>query len=345
MRKTVREIAELLGGTVEGDGSIVIRGVAGIREAGEGEISFLSQTRYESLARETRASALLVRKDWTGECPATLIRVDNPSEAFSTVVGWVSPEEVSFEPGVHETAVVAEDVELGADVSIQPNAVVEPGARIGDRTVIGAGSYVGRETSIGEDCLIHPLVVVRERVRLGDRVILHSGTVIGSDGFGYETVDGRHRKIPQVGSVRIDDDVEIGANVTVDRARFGTTWIRAGTKIDNLVQIAHNVVIGEHSIIVAQVGISGSTEIGAHATLAGQSGVAGHLRIGDGVVVAARSGVTKDIPPGKVVFGFPATDQEKGRRIMACTRRLPALYEKVRLLEKELAELKRRIPS
>ena len=227
--------------------------------------------------------------------------MDNPAEAFAKLLEVFSPPPIPFVPGIHPTAVVASDAEIGVDVTIQAFAVVESGARIGARTVIGSHSYIGHHAILGDDCRVYPHVTVRERSVIGNRVILHPGAVIGSDGFGYEIRDGRQQKIPQTGIVQIDDDVEIGANSTVDRARFGRTWIQEGVKIDNLVQIAHNVTIGEHSIICAQVGISGSVRIGSYVTLAGKVGVNGHIEIGDGAIVTAMAGITKSVPPREVL--------------------------------------------
>jgi UDP-3-O-[3-hydroxymyristoyl] glucosamine N-acyltransferase len=341
VRTTVAEIAARLGGTVEGDGTVVIRGVAGVGDAGEGEISFVANPRYAPLARTTGASALLVGRDWAEPASAALIRVDNPSLAFAEVVSWVAPPPVRFEPGVHETAVVSPAAELGSGVSVQPCTVVEPGAKVGARTVLMAGVYVGHESVIGEDCVIHPQVTIRERVRIGDRVVLHAGSVVGSDGFGYETVDGVHRKIPQVGSVRIDDDVEIGAGTTVDRARFGATWIQKGVKIDNLVQIAHNVVVEEGALIVAQVGIAGSSRVERGAIVAGQAGISGHVTVGAGAIVGGQGGVSKDVPPGAYVFGCPAEPMKSFSRHRALVHRLPRLIERLEALEDQVARLRK----
>jgi UDP-3-O-[3-hydroxymyristoyl] glucosamine N-acyltransferase len=220
-------------------------------------------------------------------------------------------------------------------VSIQPHAVIEAGTTIGDETVIGAGSYVGHETKIGSGCMIYPNVTIRERTIIGSRVIIHGGAVIGADGFGFEFKDGRQRKIPQIGIVQIDDEVEIGANTTIDRARFGRTWIQEGVKIDNLVQIAHNVVVGKHTVIAAQAGISGSVRLGERVSLAGQVGIVGHATIGDGTMVAAQSGVSKNIPGG-VWFGYPAVPFEEAKRQFAWIHRLGKLFERVKALEKRL---------
>ena len=246
------------GGELVGDPKLKITGAASLAEATSGEISFFGNRKYIGLLRKTRASAVFVPPDFAEPLAAAQVRVSNPTKAFEQVVLKFAPKPITFAPGIHPSAIVGSSVRLGERVSIQPHAVIEDGSQIGDDTIIGAGSYIGHETTIGSACLIYPLVTIRERSRIGSRVIIHSGAVIGADGFGFELVDGRQQKIQQLGIVQIDDDVEIGANTTVDRARFGRTWIQQGVKIDNLVQIAHNVVIGKNSVIVAQTGISGS---------------------------------------------------------------------------------------
>ena len=246
-----------------------------------------------------------------------------------------APKPITFAAGIHPSAVVDPSTQLAERVSIQPYAVIEAGVRIGDDTIIGAGSYIGQETVIGSACLIYPRVTIRERSRIGSRVIIHSGAVIGADGFGFEMVDGKHEKIQQLGIVQIDDDVEIGANTTVDRARFGRTWIQQGVKIDNLVQIAHNVVIGKNSVIVAQTGISGSTRVGERVMMAGQVGIVGHVEIADGSVIAAQSGVSKSVPGG-VWFGYPARPIEETKQQIAWIRRLGKLFARVKEIEKKL---------
>src|SRR5439155_22683693 len=233
-----------------------------------------------------RASAVFVPPDFAEPINAAQIRVSNPTKAFEEVVLKFAPKPITFTPGIHPSAVVDPSVQIGDRVSIQPLAVIEAGAKIGDDTIIGAGSYVGHETIIGSACHIYPHVTIRERSRIGSCVIIHSGVVIGADGFGFEMIDGRHQKIQQLGIVQIDDDVEIGANTTLDRARFGRTWIQQGVKIDNLVQVAHNVVIGKHSVVAAQTGISGSTRVGEYVQMAGQVGIVGHVEIADGSMIA-----------------------------------------------------------
>ncbi|MBI4436321.1 MAG: UDP-3-O-(3-hydroxymyristoyl)glucosamine N-acyltransferase [Candidatus Omnitrophica bacterium] len=338
MKKTLREIAQIVGGEVVGDENVVVTGVCGIREAKEGDLTFVANAKYIPLMRQTRASAIITSRD-VKQAPKPIIRTENPDLAFAKMISLLAPNEITHPRGVHPTAIIGKEVKLGEDVAIQPYVVIGDRAVIGDRTVLYAGVFVGDHVKIGADALIYPHVAIRERVEIGNRVIVHSGTVIGSDGFGFSTVKGVHVKIPQIGTVKIEDDVEIGANVTIDRARFGVTHIKQGTKIDNLVQIAHNAVIGEHSIIVAQAGISGSTVIGKGVVLAGQAGVVGHITIGDNAIIGARSGVTKSVPPNTVVLGAPAKPISKFKETNACLQRLPKLYETVRLLEEKVAAL------
>ena len=335
MTLTLKELANQSGGELTGDPTLQITGAASLMEAAQGEISFFTDRKYIGLLRRTRASAIFVPPDFAEPINAAQIRVSNPTKAFEEVLLKFAPKPITFETGVHPSAVVDPSAQLGHRVSIQPLAVIEPGAKIGDNTIIGAGSYVGHETVIGSACHIYPNVTIRERSRIGSRVIIHSGAVIGADGFGFEMVDGRHQKLPQLGRVQIDDDVEIGANTTVDRARYGRTWIQEGVKIDNLVQIAHNVVIGKHSVIVAQAGISGSTLVGERVTMAGQVGIAGHLEIADGTIIAAQSGVAKSLPGG-VWFGYPAVPFAEAKQQIAWIHRLGKLFARVKEIEKKL---------
>lgn len=339
MKKTLKEIARLVDGEIVGDENIVVTGICGIKEATEGDLTFVANSRYLPLMNHTRASAIITSKD-VKKAPKPIIRTENPSMAFAKMVSLLAPNEVKRPRGIHPTAVIGEKVKLGRNVAIQAYVVIEDNVEIKDNTILYAGVYVGHHTSIGENCVIYPYVIIRERIAIGDRVIIHGGTVIGSDGFGFSTVKGVHHRIPQIGNVIIEDDVEIGANVTIDRARFDKTLIKKGTKIDNLVQIAHNVIIGENSIIVAQTGISGSTTIGNNVTLAGQSGVIGHVTVGDNTVVAGKAGVTKSVPPNSCVSGFPAKPHTIAKRINACVQNLPELYKKVRALEEEIEKLK-----
>lgn len=339
MQKTLKEIATLIDGEIVGDESIVVTGICGIKEAKEGDLTFIANSRYLPLMQNTRASAIITSKD-VKSAPKAIIRTENPSLAFAKMVSLLAPNEVKRPRGIHPTAVIGEKVKLGKNVAIEPYVVLEDNVEIKDNTILYAGVYVGHYTKIGRDCIIHPYAVIRERVVIGSRVIIHCGTVIGSDGFGFSTVQGVHHRIPQIGTVIIEDDVEIGSNVTIDRARFDKTLIKKGTKIDNLVQIAHNVVIGENSIIVAQSGISGSTTIGKNVTLAGQAGVIGHITVGDNVVVAAQAGVTKSIPPNTCVSGYPAKPHALAKRINAFIQNLPDLFKRMKELEKEIEQLK-----
>ena len=335
MTFTIQDVAEMSGGELIGDPSLQITGAASLMEATPGEISFFANRKYVGLLRKTRASAVFVPADFAEPITPAQIRVANPTKAFEQIVVKFAPKPITFAPGVHPTAVVDTSAQLGQRVSIQPHAVIETGARIGDDTVIGAGSYVGHETVIGSACHIYPHVTIRERSRIGSHVIIHSGAVIGADGFGFEMLDGRHQKLQQLGIVQIDDDVEIGANTTVDRARFGRTWIQEGVKIDNLVQIAHNVVIGKNSVIVAQTGISGSTRVGERVVMGGQVGITGHIEIGDGTAIGAQSGISKSTPGG-VWFGSPAVPLPEAKQQIAWVRRLGKLVARVKEIEKKL---------
>lgn len=344
MKKTVGEIAEIINGELSGDASIFIKGCAGLKEAQEGDLSFVANPKYIPLAEVTQASALIIPRDLS--VPGkTFIRVDNPSLSFSKIIAIFSTETMVPIKGIHPTAIVAKDVQLGQDVALGPFVVVESGSRIGDRTAVHAGVYVGRKTQIGKDCLIYPNVTIREGILLGDRIVIHSGTVIGSDGFGYIQVEGKHHKIPQVGTVVVEDDVEIGACVTVDRARFDKTVIGRGTKIDNLVQIAHNVIIGEDCIIISQSGISGSVTIGKGVILAGQAGIAGHLTIGDGAIVAAKAGVSKSIAPHTQVTGYPARQIDKMMEVNAHVQLLPKYVKTIQDLKKRVDQLEKKLQA
>lgn len=344
MHKTLAEIARIVDGEVVGDAGVVITGICGIKEAKPGDLTFVANPKYLSLMEQTQASAIITSKE-IESAPKPIIRTENPSLAFARMVSLIAPNESPHFSGIHKTAIIGQNVKLGKDIAIGPYVIVEDNAAIGDRTIIYAGCYIGHHAVIGSDGLIYPGVSIRERITIGDRVIIHSGTVIGSDGFGFATIKGLHHKIPQIGTAIIEDDVEIGANVTIDRARFDKTVIGRGTKIDNLVQIAHNVIVGENCIIVAQAGISGSTALGKNVLLAGQAGLVGHITIGDGVVVAAQAGVTKSIPANTKVSGYPAKPHDTAKKVNACLQRLPQLVEKVKELEKKIAELQEKLKS
>ena len=337
---TLKELAELVKGEVAGDGSITIRGVAGIEEAREGDISVLADTRYESFLSTTRASALI--RDNRLQCKIPSIVTDKPFLAFVEILGlFAHSTDVEMARGADETAVIDATAEIGANVSIGPFCRIGRDARIGAGTRILFGTYVGDRVVIGEDCLIYPNVTIRESSEIGDRVILHPGVVIGADGFGFTWDGERHVKVPQIGRVVIEDDVEVGANSAIDRATTAVTRVCRGTKIDNLVQIGHNCLVGRNSIISGQTGLAGTTVLGEGVLVGGQSGFMGHITIGDHVVVAAQSGVTKSFPAGVTLLGFPAREHGVARRIHACMARLPELFQRVKALEAEITARKK----
>ena len=331
------DLARLVGADEDpGVGQVEITGVASLQEAREGDITFYGNPRYLAQLRASKASAVIVPRDFSEAITPLLLRVENPSASFAAAVAAFAPVEPPAQFGVHPSAVVDPSANLGEGVSIGPLVVIEAGAIIGEGSVIGSGCQIGREVRLGSHCRLHPGAIIRERCLLGDRVILQPGAVIGSCGFGYEFQEGRHVKIPQTGIVEIGNDVEIGANTTIDRARFGRTVIGEGSKIDNLVQIAHNVQIGPHSIICAQVGIAGSTRVGSYVTLAGQVGLAGHIEIGDKAVIGAQSGLSKNVPPGSMVIGAPAKPMKEWKQTNFYISQLGKLYERVKELEKLL---------
>jgi UDP-3-O-[3-hydroxymyristoyl] glucosamine N-acyltransferase len=334
---TLQELAQESDGELVGNPALTITGAASLAEATFGEISFFAIPKYMPQLRKTRASAVFVPVDFSETIEPAQIRVANPAKAFEQVVLRLAPQPIQFSPGIHSSAVISPEAKIGARVSIQPYVVIEPGAEIGDNTVIGAHSYIGHETKIGANCVIYPHVTIRERSVIGARVTLHSGVVVAADGFGFEIVEGRHAKVPQVGIVQIDDDVEIGANTTIDRARFGRTWIKEGAKIDNLVMIAHNVVVGKHSVIAAQAGIAGSSRVGDYVMIGGQVGVTGHVEIGDRNIIAAKTGVSKNLPPdGGTWWSTPATPLREVKEQLARIHRLGDLFARVKKIEKKL---------
>lgn len=335
MHKTLKELAELVDGELLGREDLIITGACGIKEAEEGDITFLANPRYMPYLEKTKASAVITSFD-VESSSKPIIRTKNPSLAFAKVVAEFFPQNFKHPQGIHPTVILGKNVSVGKQVGIGPYVVIGDNVVIGDRTIIYSGCFIGDDSRIGSDSLIYANVSIRERTTVGNRCIIHSGAVLGSDGFGFVNLEGKHLKIPQVGIVEVQDDVEIGANVTIDRARFGKTQIGRGTKIDNLVHIAHNVSIGENCLIIAQVGISGSTVLGNNVTLAGQAGLVGHISIGDNAIVAAQAGVTKSVPAGVTVSGYPAKPHDLAKRINACIQNLPRLYEAVELLKKKL---------
>lgn len=339
LEKTSAEIADLVGGKLEGDPSVRVTGVAGIRDAQPGHVSFLEHPRYVDALKCTQASVLLLSSEIEAPPGKVVIRVAHPSQAFGKLVESISPKPITFPKGIHPKAHVSPSSKVNPTASIGPFAVIEDGAEVGANTVIGAGCYIGHEAKIGDNCFFYSNITIRERCTVGNRVIIHPGAVVGSDGFGYDLVGGKYKKIPQVGIVQIDDDVELGANTTIDRGRFGKTWIKSGVKIDNLVQVAHNVIINENTAIAAQAGISGSTIIGKNVRIAGQVGIVGHIHVGDGSILGAQSGVNHDVPEGQFMFGYPAQEHKEAMKTHANIRRLPYLVAKVRKLEEQLKDL------
>ena len=334
---TLGRIAEALGATLEGDPARVIHGVAPLDGAGPEHVSFLVHPRYARAAVESAAGALVVGRDVEG-LPQALLRVDSPQTALIALLRLFHPE-APVAAGVHPAAVVAGSAIVHPTASVGACAVIEPNARVGMGSRIGALCFVGAGAVLGDDVVLYPHAVVKEGVAIGHRVIVHAGAVLGADGFGYAFDGTAHRKIPQVGGLRIEDDVEIGANSTIDRATLGETRIRRGSKIDNLVQVGHNCDVGEDVILVSQVGVSGSCTIGNRAVLAGQVGVADHVTIGAGTIVLAKSGVPSDVPAGEVWTGLPSRPAGETRRIWAAEALLPELIRKVRALEKRVREL------
>jgi UDP-3-O-[3-hydroxymyristoyl] glucosamine N-acyltransferase len=331
---TAAEIAAHIQGEVVGDANLALTGFASAEGAKTGDLTFAENDYYFTRAEQGAASAILVPVEFS-QSAKTLIRVRNPRVAFARVLPLFFPPP-TYPAGVHPSTVIAPDAVVDPSASIGPLCVIGAGAHVGPRSVIGGGCQIGERCEVGEDCHVWPRVTLYPGVRLGHRVIIHSGTVVGSDGFGYVFDEGRHIKIPQVGTVVIQDDVEIGANVTIDRGALGPTVIGRGTKIDNLVQVGHNVVIGEHTVLVAQVGIAGSTRLGNHVTLGGQVGVAGHLKLGNEVTVAAQSGVMHHIPDGEKWLGSPARPDRQTKRQLIALQQLPELLRRVSEMEKRL---------
>lgn len=346
----VAEIARLVQGEVLGDGTVEIQRVAKIEEAGPNDLTFLANPKYSKHVTTTRASAILISRSFDPSIQATgssltFVKVDNPYIAFLTVLKRITPTVDPFYRGIHPTAVVASTATIASNVDLGAHVTIGEKASIGSRTRIGDGCVIGAQAAIGDDCLFYPNVTMYHQCRVGNRVTIHSGTVIGSDGFGFAPKpDGTYEKIPQLGIVLIEDDVEIGSNCSVDRATIGETLIKRGVKLDNLIQVAHNVVIGENTVIAAQTGVSGSTKIGKNVMVAGQVGFAGHIEIADRTIFYAQSGVAKSITePGKKYFGYPAKEQEKAFRIEAVLRSLPELASEVHDLQLKVEELSQKL--
>jgi UDP-3-O-[3-hydroxymyristoyl] glucosamine N-acyltransferase len=341
MTRTLGELAVFLEGELQGPADLVIEGIAPIDQASPREITFIVQKRFARLADQSRAAAFIVSPEYA-QLPRPLIIVPHPYLAYARVAALFAPPLRRW-PGISDLAFLGQEVRLGHDVSIAPLAFIGAGAALGDRVTIMPGCVIGENVRIGSDTLLYPNVTIREGCRVGARCIIHSGTVIGSDGFGFVPGKAGHVKIPQLGTVVIEDDVEIGANCTIDRGALGSTRVGRGVKIDNLVQLAHNVEVGEHSLLVAQVGISGSTKLGKGVVLAGQVGVAGHLDLGDGVQVGAQSGVHHSIPAGQTVSGSPTRPQREWLQQMGHIPKLPDIYRRLKQLEQQVSELAARL--
>jgi UDP-3-O-[3-hydroxymyristoyl] glucosamine N-acyltransferase len=341
----LRDIAERLHCRLEGGAEDVdIVRVAGIEQAGPGDLTFLANPRYQPILRKTRASAIILAEGHGSDAPCPVLRSDNPYLAFAFAVRLLAAGAPPPPPGIDPSSLMAADVTLGTDVSIGPFVVVGAGASLGDRTVVHPHVVIGPGARIGDDCLLHAHVSIRERIVVGNRVVIHDGAVIGSDGFGFaRDAAGSHVKIPQLADVVIEDDVEIGANTAIDRPAVGETRVRAGTKIDNLVQIAHGVNVGRRVLLGAQVGIAGSTVIEDEVMFGGQVGVAGHVRIGKGAVASGKTGITGSVDAGTYVSGYPSLPNLEWRKTQALVRRLPAMKKRIAELEHRIAELEQEL--
>jgi UDP-3-O-[3-hydroxymyristoyl] glucosamine N-acyltransferase len=333
---TLRELSNRVNGELVGNGDIIITGAAKIDSAGQGEITFLANPRYKPFLQQTRASAVILDKQTDPGIDISQIRVDDVYFRFLQIFLLFNPRKEILELGIHPRAVIQSSAEVGKEVAIGAHTYIGRKVKIGDHTKIFPGCVLLDDVTIGEHCILYPLVSIREECRLGNRVIIHNGTVIGSDGFGFAPFEGRYHKIPQIGIVIIEDDVEIGANCTIDRATMGETIIHQGSKLDNLIHIAHNVEVGESTVMAAQVGISGSTKIGHHVMLGGQVGTVGHITIGNYAQIGAQSGVPKNVPDKEVYFGYPARPIMRTKRIEAVVNQLPELLKRVNRLEKEV---------
>ena len=345
MKLTLQELADLTGGKIVRSGAVSEFGNMGaLDEAEQTDVSFLGNEKYHQDYLKTGAGVVLIPQGIvSGPCPSdkvALVEVENPSLAFAQVVKHFVSVGRDFIPGIADGAIVADDVIFDhTKVSIKAGAIIESGVVIGDGTEVGTGSVIGIGVKIGDDCLIHSNATVREQCVLGDRVILQPGCVIGSDGYGYELIDGKHEKVDQVGVVVLENDVEIGANTTIDRARFGKTVIGEGSKIDNLVQIAHNVRIGKHCLVVAQSGMAGSSSLGNYVTLAAQAGVGGHIKVHDRAVLTAKTAALKDLKGDMVYKGMPARPLREEQKKLAHLARLPKLAQEVKNLRARLDQI------
>ncbi|MDR1941953.1 MAG: UDP-3-O-(3-hydroxymyristoyl)glucosamine N-acyltransferase [Endomicrobium sp.] len=341
MNMTTGRLAEILSGELIGNPDEIVTGVSGLAQAKKGDLSFFGNPKYLSDALNTKASAILISKDTDALAfkEKNVIKVQNPQYSYAIILSIIEKERFnSIEIKIHPCASISDKAKIGANAYIGQNAVIEAGAVIGNNAKIFPNVYIGSNVKIGDDALIYPNVVIRENAIIGDRVILQPGSVIGGDGFGFATIDGKNQKIPQIGTVEIGDDVEIGANTTIDRATVETTKIGSGTKIDNHVQIAHNVQIGQNCIIVAQSGIAGSTKIGNNTTIAAQVGIVGHLTIGSNVLISSQSGISGNISDGQKVGGNPQCQLQQSIKIRAIMRKLPEMYSDLKQIKKEIKD-------
>jgi UDP-3-O-[3-hydroxymyristoyl] glucosamine N-acyltransferase len=343
MKKTVGELAGIIGGRVIGNEAIEITGVASLETAHEGTISFVDSEKNLARSLQSKASCLIVPDDCTTEAK-TIIQVKHPRLGFAKIVEAFFPK-TRPAPGVHPTAIIGQGVAIGEGATVGPYVVLESGVHIGGRTIIGAGVFIGERSVIGDDSTVHPNVTIYHDVLVGSRVTIHAGSVLGGDGFGYFLIEGKYHKFPQVGKVVIEDDVEIGTNVSIDRGTLGATLIKRGTKIDNLVQVAHNVVIGEDTVIAAQTGIAGSSQVERQVVIGGQVGIADHVRIGQGAILGAQAGIPtgKRIRAGEFVWGTPARPMSEFKEHYANVARLPKLKQEVERLKQVVAELEARL--
>ena len=338
MTITAAQIAVQLRGEVLGDGSVQLTGFAPADCARAGDLTFAEKEAYFAAAEQSQASAILVSGEFTSS-RKVLIRVPNARVAVARLLPvFFPPDEQPH--GIHPSAVIAASAEIHATAHVGPHCVVGARVRLGARSVLMGGNHIGRDCQIGDDVCLFPNVVIYAKTQIGHRVSIHAGTVIGSDGYGYVFDEGRHRKMLQVGNVIIHDDVEIGANAAIDRGALGATVIGQGTKIDNLVHVAHNVVMGRHCLIMGQVGFAGSTRLGDYVVVASQSGIAGHLKLGNQVTIGAKSGVMRDIPDGGTVLGYPAMPDKQAKRQIIAVQQLPELIRRLRELEKQVEQLR-----
>lgn len=346
MQTTVGQLAALIEGAVEGDGSIAIRGISSIEDAQDGDITFAESDKLLQSAARSRASAVIAPagSSFQDSARKPLIRVKNPRFAFAQALRIFAPEPKVYQ-GIHPSAIIGQNPRFGHNASVHALAFVGDNVKLGNNCVIYPFVFLGDNVTVGDNCVIYPHAVLHDNTEIGSSVVIHSGSVLGTDGFGYMFIENRHYKIPQIGRVIIEDDVEIGANVTIDKARTGSTRIGAGTKIDNMVHIGHNVTVGKNCVIVAQVGISGSVEIGNGVILAGQVGVKDHVTIGDGTIVAARTGVIGDLPPQSFVSGMYGRPHGNEMRAQAVYGTLPELQKHIKNMEARLASLEKDIPK